>query len=453
MQWTDYLKKQVKALITVPRRWLHRAVRRISDVLALSSIRFRMGAFRGSRLFPVSVRNGLGQVLGDMGRLTGDLLEKPVWRATDSNLEIFFVGSQKGCKDVLPLFFFGNASYEQIGSVSAFTVTRKMEQWLQGGADLVVAELSRIHPFRPKAPIVFAVPHWVSQIIEYPEHMDTLLAGNRYNNLRRNINKSRKAGCEWRFSRSREDFDYFYKYLYRPFIQSRHKDSAHIAPYPLQWDFWIDKAQGGLVMVTQAGETVAGAICLVKDEVCYNIEIGVLDPHETRMQQGINAFLFWSVAEWGKQQGAKFYNMGGSFGWRADGTFRWKRKWGSRVISDKKPNHLFVFGANRFSPELMEKVNSIGFVCETRDRSISSREWPRGVSRGVRDPSAGEVGYSRLFRRWQPCRNSLAYLTVHVSLGVPFTLDQAYPFVRRRNGRAWVSRIFCSGPRTLRSHA
>lgn len=48
------------------------------------------------------------------------------------------------------------------------------------------------------------------------------------------------------------------------------------------------------------------------DEVCYNIEIGVLDADDNLLQQGINAYILWSVAEWGRERGAKFYSMANS---------------------------------------------------------------------------------------------------------------------------------------------
>jgi hypothetical protein len=360
------LKKALKPFVNAMRRRSKKLLRRISDRLFFFSIRFRVGAFRHHRLVSHTLRHTLARFIGDIAYLAGDLLKKNIWRMTDSNLQIVFMGSQKSCFDVLPQFFSENTSCELIGNTSAFGLSRKTRQWFQDGCDLAIIELSRVFPFRPKAPVSFCAPHWVNQEIAYPQDMDKLLAGNRYNSLRRNINKARKAGCEWRFSRSREDFDFFYHHLYVPFTRARHAEHAHLAPYPLQWDLWIEGAGGGLVLVTQAGKTVAGAVCLVCDDDCYNIEVGVLNADESLLHMGINAFLFWSVAEWGKQQGAKFYNLGGSFGWRSNGTFNWKAKWGARVIRRKNPYRTFCIAADRTSASVAEKVNSIGFVCELR---------------------------------------------------------------------------------------
>jgi hypothetical protein len=338
--------------------------------------------------------------MGDMGYLMHDLVKKDVWRVTGSNLQIVFVGSKKSFFAVLPQLLDENASYEWIGNTYAVSLSRKANRWFEEGCDLAIFELSRLYPFRPQVSVSSTVPNWVNQVIVYPEQMNKLLAGNRYNSLRRNLNKSRKAGCEWRFSTSREDFDFFYEHLYVPFIRSRHGESALVAPYPFQWDFWIKGAGGGLVLVTQAGKTVAGAVCLVSDDVCYNIEVGVLDADETLLRQGIIAFLFWAVAEWGKEKGAKFYNMGGTLGWRSNGSFRWKAKWGARVIRRGDPYRTLSLVAGRISAPLIEKLNAIGFVCEARkgfyglilDNEDAQLSWRELEERIVRSQKEGLSG-------------------------------------------------------------
>ena len=365
--FTHYLKKNVCAIVWVQRRLVMKIAGRINEFLIVSSIRCRVGAFGFRYLFPGALRQSIARIMGDFGNLIGDLSRKSVWRTTGSGLNIVFVGSHKSAVDVVSPLIEGQQALEHVGEVWVLKLPWAARQWYRQGADLVIFEHSRIYPFRPRGGLLsFCVPHWVNQTIPYTASMDDLLAGNRYNSLRRNINKSRKAGCEWRFSRSREDFDFFYQRLYVPFTSSRHGDQAHIAPYPLQWDLWIQKAGGGLVLVTQDGQTVAGAVCLVCNDICYNIEVGVRDADESLLQQGINTYLFWAVAEWGKQQGAKFYNMGGSFGWRSNGTFRWKAKWGSCVTRKDNPYRVLSMTADRVAPLLMEKLNAIGYVCETR---------------------------------------------------------------------------------------
>jgi len=346
---------------------IRRSVSCLSNNLYLFSIRLGLGIFKNRKLIPYSLRQAAARTLGDLGFFVEDLFEKSVWRMSGSGIQIVFVGSKESSLDILSLFFDGLASHERIGGTFALGCSQKTIEWLDEGYDLVIYELSRICPFRPKTSIAFTVPQWVNQLITLPDQLKTLIAGDNYKVLRNEINKCRKAGYKWRFSQSRKDFDYFYHHLYLPFVRSRHGDHAHVAPYPFQWDFWIKKAGGGLVLIDRGEVTVAGTICVIADGVCYDIEMGVLDADSVILQQGINTYLSWCVMEWGKDRGARFYNMGGSFGWKSHGAFRWKARWKSHVIRRKYPYRTFNFAANRISPLLWERINTTGFLCESKD--------------------------------------------------------------------------------------
>ncbi len=333
--------------------------------LYVFSISFAMGALKRHRLIPRSLTQTTARLLGDTGLFIDDMLKKGVWRMKDSNLQIVFVGSKESLLSILPQFFEKPVTHEEIDRTSIFGLSKKCKKWLDEGCDLVICEVSRPYPFKPPVSLCFISPLWVNQLIAYPDQMHTLLAGNRHNSLRRHINRCLKAGYKWRFSRTREDFDYFYERLYLPFVCARHGDHAGISPPSYHWDILINKMGAGLLLITHEGKTIAGALCLVADDVCYNIEIGVLDADETLLQQGIIAYLFWSVGEWGKEQGAKFYNMGGSPGWRSNGTFRWKAKWPSFVIRRKYATKMLNFAANRIPQSLRERINAAGFLCES----------------------------------------------------------------------------------------
>lgn len=364
----DFLRKSSALLFTRLKQALtyhiNQILRGTGYAIYSFSVSLTMGAGKHSRLLPRRLRPAVATTVGDIGFLILDFLKKSVWRMTGSGHKIVFVGSKESFLSIVPLFFDGPATYQQVNGVFTFGLSRKTETWLNEGCDMVICELSRLHPFRPKTSVTFTVPQWVNLLVTYPDRMDALLAGNRRRNLRRQINTCREAGCQWRFSRSRSDFDFFYERLYLPFVRSRHGEHAHIAPYPFQWDMWIKGAGGGLVLVTQRDKIVAGAVSLVVDGICYGIELGVRDADETLLKQGIIGYIFWSMAEWGKAQGAKFYNMGGTAGWRSNGAFRWKSKWGARVISRKYTCRRLTFGANRLSPALVQKINEIGFFCE-----------------------------------------------------------------------------------------
>jgi hypothetical protein len=73
-------------------------------------------------------------------------------------------------------------------------------------------------------------------------------------------------------------FDHLYHDMYLPFVRDRHTDVALIAPYHDHWR-WVTR--GGLTLVTQADQAVAGMICYLVRAKCYLIEGGVIGSDPT----------------------------------------------------------------------------------------------------------------------------------------------------------------------------
>lgn len=396
------------------------------------SVRLAMGASDLCRRFSPRRKQAAAEVLGDVGFLLQDLFKINVWRMTGSGHTIYYVGSKQGALGVLPLFFDGDAEHGTVGEVVSFNLSRQTQKWLNEGCDMVICELSRLHPFRLRTPVVFTVPQWVSFQVAYPPRLETLIAGGRCRHLRNQINKFIKSGYQWKFSRSRRDFDFFYERLYLPFVRSRHGDHAFIAPYPYQWDLWIQGAGGGLVLITRNDVVVAGSICLVVEDVCYDIEMGVLDADEALIQKGIMAYRVWCAAAWGRNQGARFYNLGGTAGYESNGSFQWKCRWGASVVRRRYASRQLTFSAHRISPSLRERINAIGFIYERDD----------GFYRLVLDPggmpsSAGELaGTIQQTRKeglggervMHPHRRQTSLKTTDPAGGVSFFRTSGSPF-------------------------
>ena len=305
--------------------------------------------------------------IGDLAYLIDDLPKKTVWRM-NGDLSIMFVGDQTSSQELLPLFFDEPGDHEFVGQTWPFRLGRKTQSWLEEGTDLVICQLSRLHWYRSRAPFKFTIPQMVCQVLPFPGAPDELLAGTRSRDVRRRVNHLKKSGYDWHFSRSRADYDFFYERLYLPFVRARHGEAADITAYPWHWDMFIQKAGGGMVLVTHEGSIVAGSVCLIVDNVCYGVELGVLDGDPQLYQKGIYAFMVWATASWAMQQGAGFQDLGMSLSLRTNKIFHWKAKLGSQVTRNKYTNRVLAFSAGRMTPELKKRLNEIGFICEVDQR-------------------------------------------------------------------------------------
>jgi Acetyltransferase (GNAT) domain len=397
------MKRSVNKLKRTIDQWVTRTChKRLFKPLFGISERLKVKAFPLSSYIPSRLRVKLGRFIGDLAFLIIDLPKKKIWQMTGSDMRIAFVGSKPSSLEVLPLLLDDkHASHEYAGKIRTFGLSKWVKKQLSQGCDLVICELSGLHWFRSPARYAFTVPQIVNQLLTYPEADDDPLPGTRFHDIRRRANRAKEAGYDWRFSRSREDFDFFYEHMYLPFVRSRHGELAQVTSRSVHWKVYIQGAGGGLVLITLGEENVAGAVCVVVDNVCYGVEMGYIDGGAELYKQGVNAFLFWAVAAWGRSQGAKYYDIGASLAWRSGNIFRWKARLGAKAIVNRYGNQVLAFSADRLPASLKARINEIGFVCEKdrrpyglildqeRDVPLAESDLCKEARRAVKDGLSG----------------------------------------------------------------
>ena len=317
-----------------------------------------------------SIIRRIARRLGDIAWLLRDLPRLPAYRLTGPEWSLVFVGGEHGLLEVRNLIFEGQAaSQETLGRVALWRLSAHTERWLAGGVDLIVCEISRAFPWRLKARLAFSIPTWVQQVIAIPTPPEKLLSGKHIHATRSRINRANKNGFGYRFTRSKEEFDRFYHRMYVPFIRGRHGSLAWQTSYDRHLNHWFRR--GGLVLVTQNDQPVAGTLCYRAGETYYDVEGGVLDNDPHLIQQGMNALLFWYAVLWAHANGAKQFNMGYSRAWLSDGAFDFKQRWGARVVGPTAICAGWTFLAREMPAPLRARLNQIRFIAEIRDRFYS----------------------------------------------------------------------------------
>jgi hypothetical protein len=307
----------------------------------------------------------LGRDLGDIGWLLKNWAGQRVWRLQGSDWTIGFTGDERSCSLIQQRFFDEPVDVVPHGRVGLLGISALTREWLDRGIDLVICELSRSYRARWSAPIQFSVPSWLNQILAIPESPREYLKGKGREHVRRRVTRFENAGFTYRFTQSREDFDYFYYRMYRPLVSERHGQLASVARYPKQYEQFFSK--GGLIQILDKGRPVAGSICLVNGDTCHAIEAGVLDADRELIQRGVNVFMMWCVMVWGAKHGARILNLGGTRPFTSDGVFEFKRGCGARVAQRQRPYSVFSFRASAIRPELAKRINELGVICEIDD--------------------------------------------------------------------------------------
>jgi hypothetical protein len=308
----------------------------------------------------------IARFLGDSGWLLRDLFRLSAYKATGQSWTVVFVGRDKERLMVQHLLFPDQeVEWCEIGRLAQWSLPSQSEKWLSEGVDLVICELSRIFPLSPRTAYKLSVPTLIRQVVAVPEKVETLIAGGKMLNIRNRLNRAQKNGFGYTFSRSPADYDYFYHRMYAPYIGARHKSRARIAAH----DGYMRQAfhRGGLLLVTQNGRAVAGALLQTRGDTCYQVEIGVLDADDRLLiDHHVNVLTYWYNLLWASSQGARNVDFGGSRSWNSNGVLRFKAQWKARVTSFESAHNAWHVYARKLSPALQDRINKIGFITELK---------------------------------------------------------------------------------------
>jgi hypothetical protein len=226
--------------------------------------------------------------------------------------------------------------YEQISYKKLIPVW-KINKYLKDNAlkcDLAMIELNnKLLKQPPCTELGFVLPRWLKM------HMDvdlTLsLMGNQHF-IRRRI---RKHSLKVEKGFSEQDFAFFYKKMYKPYVESRHKDSAYVENYQkMLQDF--KKNNSTIYFVITEGLKVAGLYEQKYDGIPYVYAFGVLDGSDEIMRMGVIGALYYFALTDHLKKDIKRVNIGGASPWLKDGLTQYKLLLGGKVSEMEHQNSL-----------------------------------------------------------------------------------------------------------------
>jgi hypothetical protein len=229
--------------------------------------------------------------------------------------------------------------------------------------DLVVCELNEIVHLSPMGcDVFFVVPEWIKQILDEASRPIDEILGAMNQTMRRHVRQIERNGFSYVFTQAQEDFDLFYHRMYRPYITSRHGGrGAVLREYEAVLRIF---RQGGLILVRQGSNAVCGMLCDLAGDTCRAWQMGVWDGDFDWVRKGANVALWWFMLDWARQQGARRFDFGASRAQTANGTFRFKRQWGTHVYPDRDVYTRWTFFGLMLPAELREHLNAQGFITE-----------------------------------------------------------------------------------------
>lgn len=229
--------------------------------------------------------------------------------------------------------------------------------------DLVICELNKILHISPLGiDLAFTTPSSVFHIVHGIDRPLDEILPDFQPHLRQRIRKFEAQGYSYAPTHSEADFNLFYHRMYLPYVHARFTGrNATLHDFDYVHGFFHS---GILIQVQKDQEPIAAGVCQLIGDTCRAYFMGVLEGRDELLRQGSNVALWWSVLLWGRQQGARHYNLGTTIPITANGVFTFKQHWGAQVYLDNSSkNQISYFGISLSSP-LRKHLNNLGFITE-----------------------------------------------------------------------------------------
>lgn len=215
-------------------------------------------------------------------------------------------------------------------------------------------------PFFSKNP-GFNVPRWLDMEIDISLPFEKLLGEERLE-IQRKI-KKHQLTCE--ITREPKYFDDFYRRMYLPFIQTRHKNTAIFCTRERVMEIL---SKGVLVLIKKEGTVIAAAVFDSYHGHGRLRLIGILDGNTEYIQYGCVGALYYFIIIELKKRGHKKIHLGGTRTFLSDGVTKFKKSLKANVIPND-PNTRVWLKLLKNSPGVQNFLVHNPFIFYTDDGS------------------------------------------------------------------------------------
>ena len=251
---------------------------------------------------------------------------------------VIVAGAQPWVEYLPGLFFQGSPQREPLGEVPVWVLPRTLER-LASSVSLVIARVDRL-----SARLLFGdgylwVPEMVGLWLKVAEDVEWLSASNRRETVRSDIRRLRKNRLLCEISHSEADLAEFYHHFYTPFVQRRF---GKYAWPPALRDLRRGFQRGGLIWVVQDGQRIAGSVFERQGTVLRLLRLGTIGGDYSVAKLGALMAIYYFLIEHAHHTGCEEMDFGGSRALLTDGRLRYKRKWGMKLLQEKRSYQFLI---------------------------------------------------------------------------------------------------------------
>jgi hypothetical protein len=263
----------------------------------------------------LSVYHIQGTLKGSSQPLSATAVVQKKWRLR--LLQMLFEDTRVDCEEI---------------DTCAFSQGPAVAQALSGDTDLIFVNLSNKSPWLPTYGSWTRAPECIRLVFDFPPGQNWEVIEQGFRSHGKNLRKILRSGFQYRITRDRDDFDFFYRRMYRPFILKRHQETSNL------WDeaTFHRLARRGFLMqcLAQGGQVIAADLVEVTGDLFLGLANGVLDGDESWLEGGALSALYHYSIRWCFEHRIRRYDAGEGSLYIRDGINQYKMRWGFRPTRD-----------------------------------------------------------------------------------------------------------------------
>jgi hypothetical protein len=226
------------------------------------------------------------------------------------------------------LAFGDSYQVREAGSTWLWNLPRAIRQ--QGrDCDLALVEIRKFGPRALRLVKGFQIPRWLIGECDLPCRASVL----KNSSICSDLSRIRRNELYFEITRDEQHFDDFYQNMYLPHAKEAHGEAAFFRTHE---ELKQLLGNGELLLVLKDGQAIAGVLIEHKDGMPHLRSLGARDGNRDYLRFGGVAALYHFSIVCLAEQGHTKLGLGMSRAFTDDGVFRYKKKWGQRIVGSKR---------------------------------------------------------------------------------------------------------------------
>jgi len=262
---------------------------------------------------------------------------------TQAKMRILYCNHKKLNPYIRNILFYEEPNYEKKGKMFIWKIRKTCDKT---NVDAIIIKSDMFYSGYFEKQDYMIMPEWVSMSLNLNRSLEDLKNKVFSHNVRREIKKASKNNYSYKIYQDIDKLNEFFYQMYLPYNKKRHGESALISNFQsIRFLFEINYK---LMMFKQNNDDVSGWLFLLKNKRFRAKYLGILDDKTYLLKKELGAASFYFSIQWAKKQGANVIDFGATRPFLNDGSFIYKKKWGTTIQRAEKNVFFNIYAIKKF---------------------------------------------------------------------------------------------------------